>query len=121
MVLHNLFFATNKTQILPQSEQALNELAQFMQAHPGISVRITGHTDDVGSEQANQILSEGRANAVRNELIRRGVAGDRITAEGKGESEPIADNKTEEGRARNRRVEFTITATGDEDIEQIKD
>lgn len=121
VVLHNLFFATNKTQILPQSEQALNELAQFMQAHPGISVRITGHTDDVGSEQANQILSEGRANAVRTELIRRGVAGDRITAEGKGESEPIADNKTEEGRARNRRVEFTITATGDEDIEQIKD
>ena len=120
VVLHNLFFATNKTQILPESEPALNELAAFMDAHT-ITVRITGHTDDVGSDLANQILSEGRAKAVREELIKRGVAPDRIEAEGKGESEPIADNATEEGRARNRRVEFTILSTGDEDIEQIKE
>ena len=121
VVLHNLFFATNKTQILPESEPALHELAAFMENHPSISIRITGHTDDIGSERDNQILSEGRANAVRDELIKRGVAPDRIEANGKGESEPIADNATEEGRAKNRRVEFTITATGDEDIEQIKE
>lgn len=121
VVLHNLFFATNKTQILPESEQALDDLAAFMNEHGALSIRITGHTDDVGSEKANQILSEGRANAVRDELIKRGIAPDRIEAEGKGESEPIADNATEEGRAKNRRVEFTITATGDEDIEQIKE
>ena len=121
VVMHNLFFATNKTQILPESEEALNELAAFMNNHPALSIRITGHTDNIGSERDNQILSEGRAQAVRDELIKRGIAGTRIEAEGKGESEPIADNATEEGRARNRRVEFTITATGDEDIEQIKE
>ena len=121
VVLHNLFFATNKTQILPESEEALNELAAFMTKHDAISIRITGHTDAVGSDEANQILSEGRANAVRDELIKRGIAASRIEAEGKGESEPIADNATEEGRAKNRRVEFTIISTGDEDIEQIKE
>ena len=121
VVMHNLFFATNKTQILPESEQALDELATFMGNHAGLSIRITGHTDNVGSDEANQILSEGRANAVRDELIKRGIAGSRIEAEGKGESEPIADNATEEGRAKNRRVEFTIISTGDEDIEQIRE
>ena len=121
VVMHNLFFATNRTQILPESEQALAELASFMNNHPALTIRITGHTDNVGSDEANQILSEGRANAVRDELIKRGIAAGRIEAEGKGETEPIADNATEEGRAKNRRVEFTITATGDEDIEQIRE
>lgn len=121
VVLHNLFFATNKTQILPESESALDELSAFMTSHPALVIRITGHTDNVGSDQANLILSEGRAKAVREELIKRGIAAERIEADGKGESEPIADNATEEGRARNRRVEFTILSTGDEDIEQIKE
>ena len=121
VVLHNLFFATNKTQILPESEKALDELYAFLNSHPELVIRITGHTDNVGSDQANIILSEGRANAVRDELIKRGVEVERIEAEGKGEAEPIADNATEEGRAKNRRVEFTILSTGDEDIEQIKE
>lgn len=108
IVLHNLFFATNQTTILPESESALNDLAVFMSEHAEVYVRITGHTDNVGTERDNQRLSEGRANAVRNELIKRGIASERIEAEGKGESEPIADNATEEGRAQNRRVEFTI-------------
>ena len=92
-----------------------------MNQHDALVIRITGHTDAVGSDEANQILSEGRANAVRDELIKRGIAAERIEAEGKGESEPIADNATEEGRAKNRRVEFTIISTGDEDIEQVKE
>ena len=121
MVLHNLFFATNKTYILPESEDALNDLAAFLTNHSTVAIRITGHTDAVGSEEANQRLSEGRANAVRDELIKRGIDPTRIEAEGKGENEPIADNATEEGRAKNRRVEFTIISTGDEDIEQIKE
>lgn len=121
VVLHNLFFATNKTTILPESKEALDDLSAFMASHPQVEIRITGHTDNVGSDQANQILSEGRANAVRDELIRRGVAPDRIEADGKGETEPIADNATEEGRAKNRRVEFTIISTGDEDIEQLRE
>ena len=117
--IENLFFATNKTVILPQSEKAMSDLAQFLLENPGVTILITGHTDAVGSDEANQILSEGRANAVRADLIKRGVAGERIETEGKGEKEPVADNDTEEGRQLNRRVEFTITGTDGEDIEQI--
>ena len=117
--IENLFFATNKTVILPTSEQAMSDLASFLLQNPSVSIHITGHTDAVGSDEANQILSEGRANAVRADLIKRGVAPERMTAEGKGEREHVADNDTEEGRQLNRRVEFTITGTGDEDIQQV--
>ena len=117
--IENLFFATNKTYILPQSEQAMSDLANFLLENPSVKIHIVGHTDAVGSDEANQILSEGRANSVRNDLIKRGVAAERMTAEGKGEREHVADNDTEEGRQLNRRVEFTITDVGDEDIQQI--
>ena len=117
--IENLFFATNKTYILPQSEQAMSDLATFLLENPTVTIHITGHTDAVGTDEANQILSEGRANAVRADLIKRGVAPERMTAEGKGEKEPVADNETEEGRQLNRRVEFVITGTDGEDIEQI--
>ena len=108
VVLHNLYFATNATTILPQSEKALNELSRMMQAHPEMRIRIVGHTDDVGSEQDNIALSLGRAEAVKRALTERGVEGVRIETEGKGESEPIAPNDSEEGRAENRRVEFVV-------------
>ena len=117
--IENLFFATNKTYILPQSEQAMSDLANFLLENPTVMIHIVGHTDAVGTDEANQILSEGRANAVRQNLIDRGVAPERMTAEGKGEKEPVADNDTDEGRQLNRRVEFTITDVGDEDIQQI--
>ena len=117
--IENLFFATNKTYILPQSEQAMADLANFLLENPSVTIHITGHTDAVGSDEANQILSEGRANAVRADLIKRGVAPERMTAEGKGEREFVADNDTEEGRQLNRRVEFVITGTDGEDIEQV--
>ncbi len=117
--IENLFFATNQTTILPQSEPAMSELANFLLENRTVTIRITGHTDAVGTDEANQILSEGRANAVRADLIKRGVEAERIEAEGKGEKEPVADNDTEEGRQLNRRVEFTITGTAGEDIEQI--
>lgn len=117
--IENLFFATNKTVILPQSEQAMADLAGFLLENAGVTIHITGHTDAVGSDEANQILSEGRANAVRQNLIDRGVAPERMTAEGKGEKEPVADNDTEEGRQLNRRVEFVITSTNGADIQQV--
>ena len=117
--IENLFFATNKTVILPQSEQAMSDLATFLLENQSVHIHIVGHTDAVGTDEANQILSEGRANAVRNDLIKRGVAAERMTAEGKGEKEPVADNDTDEGRQLNRRVEFTITDVGDEDIQQV--
>ena len=108
IILHNLFFATNQTTILPESETALQDLYDMLNENPDIRIRITGHTDNVGSEKANQKLSEGRAKSVRNDLIKRGIDGKRIEAEGKGESQPIDTNDTEEGRQNNRRVEFMI-------------
>jgi OOP family OmpA-OmpF porin len=87
----------------------LDEVAQAMADHPKISVRIEGHTDSQGSDSYNLKLSGGRANAVRDYLIRRGVDAGRMVAQGYGESVPIADNRTNAGRSQNRRVEFVIT------------
>lgn len=108
VVLKNLFFATNKTKILPDSEQALDDLTQFMQQNPEVRIQIIGHTDSTGKAEANQRLSEGRANSVRNELLARGIEPVRVEAVGKGQTEPIDTNDTEEGRQNNRRVEFVI-------------
>ena len=108
IILQNLFFATNETTILPESEKGLQDLYDLLNENPEIRIRITGHTDNIGSDEANQKLSEGRANSVRQAMIDRGIDGARIEAEGKGESEPIATNDTEEGRQQNRRVEFII-------------
>ncbi len=107
-VVHNLFFATNKTRILKASEPALNELFQYLSQNTEINIRIIGHTDNVGSDAANQRLSEGRAAAVREDLIERGIAPERLQAEGRGESQPVDTNDTEEGRQNNRRVEIEI-------------
>lgn len=108
IILSNLFFATNETTILPESEAGLQDLYTLLSENPNIRIRITGHTDSVGSDRDNQKLSEGRANSVREDMIKRGIAPDRMEAVGKGKSEPIASNDTEEGRAKNRRVEFVI-------------
>ena len=107
-IVHNLHFATNKTRILPSSEEALNDLYMYLSRNPQVRIRIIGHTDNVGKDAANQKLSEGRANAVKDELIQRGVDVERIEAEGRGESQPIDTNDTEEGRQNNRRVEIEI-------------
>lgn len=108
IVLENMYFATNKTRILPSSEQTLEDLYFFLSENPDTRVRIIGHTDSVGSDEANQRLSEGRAKAVRDDLIKRGIAAERLEAEGRGETEPIDTNDTEEGRQHNRRVEMEI-------------
>lgn len=108
IVLHNLYFATNKTEILAESEAALADLYEMLVENPNMRIRIIGHTDAVGSDKDNQRLSEGRANSVRQNMIDRGIDPSRIEAIGKGKSEPIAPNDTEEGRAKNRRVEFII-------------
>ncbi|MBQ0119294.1 MAG: OmpA family protein, partial [Bacteroidales bacterium] len=108
IILHDLYFATNSVVILPESEKGLQDLYDLLNENPEVRIRITGHTDSVGSDKDNQKLSEGRANSVRDDMIRRGIDENRIEAEGKGESEPIDTNDTEEGRAKNRRVEFVI-------------
>ena len=107
-IVRNLHFATNKTRILPTSEEALNDLYMYLARNPQVHIKIIGHTDNVGKDAANQKLSEGRANAVKAELVERGIAAERIQAEGRGESQPIDTNDTEEGRQNNRRVEIEI-------------
>ncbi len=108
IILKNMFFATNKTKILPMSEPELNGLYNFLESHPNVRIKIVGHTDSVGKDEANQKLSEGRAEAVMKDLIKRGIAPERLEAEGRGETEPIDTNDTEEGRQNNRRVEIHI-------------
>lgn len=106
--IDNLYFATNKTYVLPESEEALESLTSFLLENPSVSILIVGHTDAVGSDEANMKLSLGRAKAVRTELIMRGIDAKRITYDGRGKTEPVATNDTEEGRQQNRRVEFEI-------------
>ena len=107
-IVKNLFFATNKTRILKTSEEALNDLYMYLARNPQVRIRIIGHTDSVGKDEANQKLSDGRANEVMKDLIERGISADRLEAEGRGESQPIDTNDTEEGRQNNRRVEIEI-------------
>ncbi|BBP46889.1 hypothetical protein THMIRHAS_22620 [Thiosulfatimonas sediminis] len=102
------FFDTNKTDLSNKAKTQLNDYADYMKAVDDVTLKITGHTDSTGSATYNQKLSEKRANAVKTYLEENGVAGNRMTATGKGESNPIADNKTKAGRAENRRVEIEI-------------
>lgn len=108
VILKNVFFDFDKTELLPQSYKELDVLLNYLLSHPGYSITITGHTDSKGSDEYNEKLSAGRAKAVGDYLSTNGIAADRIHTEGKGSKEPIADNTTDKGREQNRRVEFTI-------------
>ena len=88
-IVKNLFFATNKTRILSRSEEALNDLYMYLARNPQVRIKIIGHTDSVGKDEANQKLSDGRANEVMKDLIERGISADRLQAEGRGETQPI--------------------------------
>ncbi len=104
-----IYFDTGKATIKPESHGILDEAAQVLVAHPEVKkVRVEGHTDSSGSASANTALSQARAKAVREYLVGKGVAADRLSAKGYGPTRPIADNKTAEGREANRRVDFTI-------------
>ncbi len=109
IITQKIHFAFNSAQIRAISYPILNDVAALLREHREISmVRVEGHTDSIGSAAYNNSLSQRRARSVVNYLIHQGVASYRLTAVGYGESRPIADNYTEEGRARNRRTEFTI-------------
>jgi len=101
-------FATNKSRILHDSDELLREVAQAIKDAPLVKMRIEGHTDNVGSLDANMKLSQARADAVRDFLIKAGVDPQQIVAEGYGPTRPIASNATKAGKAANRRVEFRM-------------
>jgi outer membrane protein OmpA-like peptidoglycan-associated protein len=93
-----------------ESMRTLDEIAAALNAHPGAAIRVESHTDNVGTQRSNLDLSQARAEAVKSELIARGVAASRIETAGMGQELPIASNDTAEGRARNRRTEIVVTA-----------
>lgn len=105
--IQNLFFETARYEINPASFPGLDELAGIVK-HQGLSIELHGHTDDVGEEQANLILSLNRADAVRAYLLGKGCEEDKIKAQGFGENQPIDTNDSREGRAQNRRVEIRV-------------
>lgn len=104
----NITFPTAQYSVLASFYPTLDAVADVLKEYNKTSITISGHTDNVGRDDANLTLSQNRANAVSQYLISRGVAGGRINAVGFGKSRPVADNSTENGRAQNRRVEIVI-------------
>jgi OOP family OmpA-OmpF porin len=106
VVLKGVNFATNSAQLTPASSTVLDEVAATLVKRNDIRAEVAGHTDDRGAADYNRSLSQRRAESVRAYLLSKGVDASRLTARGYGEDSPIADNKTEKGRAENRRVEL---------------
>ena len=103
-------FEYNKTTLTPTAKTNLDKLVEVFKEFADTDLLIVGHTDNVGSQGYNLPLSEKRAASVKDYLVSKGIASSRLTSQGKGLQEPIADNTTEAGRAQNRRVEIAITA-----------
>lgn len=99
-------FDTAKATIRPESSTTLDQASTLLKQAASVKAEIAGHTDNVGADDANLALSQARADSVRTALLERGIAADRLTAKGYGASVPVADNRNEDGRARNRRVEL---------------
>ena len=104
----NLQFETAKADLKTTSYTHLKNLVEIMKRKKDLKIRIDGHTDSDGEEGANQILSQKRAESVKNYLISQGIDDGRIIAKGFGESRPVADNSTPQGKAKNRRTEISI-------------
>jgi outer membrane protein OmpA-like peptidoglycan-associated protein len=108
IVLNNLFFPTKKYSLEPNSKTELKKLVQFLNQHKQVKIEISGHTDNVGEQAANLLLSKKRAQSVVDYLSQQGIALNRIVAAGYGETKPVAKNDTEENRQLNRRIELKI-------------
>ncbi|MBU0486656.1 MAG: OmpA family protein [Bacteroidetes bacterium] len=106
--LNDIYFATNSTELTAESKFVIDGFIDFLIKNKTVNVSIHGHTDDVGSEDDNQGLSEGRAKSVYEYLITKGIKANRLSYKGYGESKPVATNDTAEGRATNRRTEFVV-------------
>lgn len=108
VVLKNLFFETNKSDLSPDSETELDNLVALLMDNPTLRITLNGYTDNVGSPATNLLLSKNRALSVKNYLEQKGIAASRLQYKGFGEANPIAPNTTEEGRLRNRRTELRV-------------
>ena len=105
---YGITFDVGKSTIRPESYGEINRIVKLMTDNPTIKFSVEGHTDNTGNTALNQTLSEQRSQAIVAKLVEMGIAQDRLTAVGKGQNNPIADNSTDEGRAKNRRVEFVV-------------
>ncbi len=105
-----LVFETGSATLKPESQEQLGNIAEILKAYPAVKVKIGGYTDNVGEPASNLKLSQERATNVMNDLIKKGVAAERLAAEGYGDQHPIADNSVPEGRAMNRRIALRVTA-----------
>ena len=105
-ITYGITFDVGKATIKPESMGEINRIVQLMTENPDLKFSVEGHTDSTGNAASNQTLSEQRSQAIVAKLVELGIARDRLTAVGKGQNSPIADNSTDEGRAKNRRVEF---------------
>ena len=106
IITHGINFDIDKATIKPESMGTLNMIVQVMKDNADLKFEVGGHTDKTGSSQHNATLSQQRAEAVKAELVKLGVSSDRLTTKGYGDTKPISDNDTPEGKANNRRVEF---------------
>lgn len=112
-VLRNVFFDTDEARLKPESYSELKRLSVFLANNPGLTVELAGHTDSTGHESYNVSLSLQRAESVREFLLEQAISEWQISVRGYGSAQPIADNRTEEGRALNRRTEMRITGLGE--------
>jgi outer membrane protein OmpA-like peptidoglycan-associated protein/Tfp pilus assembly protein PilF len=108
IVLKNIFYETDKYDLKPESKIELGKLITFLNKNPKLSFEISGHTDTVGTKQYNQGLSERRARSVYDYLLANGITAARMSSKGYGDSKPVTSNRTDQGRAQNRRTEFLI-------------
>jgi outer membrane protein OmpA-like peptidoglycan-associated protein len=108
IVLKNIFFDVGKYDLKPQSQIELEKVLQLLKENPTLKIEISGHTDNIGKDADNLLLSQNRARSVVNFLSANGIESKRLSFKGFGESEPVADNKTESGRAQNRRTELKV-------------
>jgi outer membrane protein OmpA-like peptidoglycan-associated protein/tetratricopeptide (TPR) repeat protein len=108
VILKNIFFDVNRYELKPESSTELDNIVELLKENPSLKIQINGHTDNVGKPADNLKLSNNRANAVIQYLIAKGIDPKRLSSKGWGETQPLADNSSEEGRARNRRTEMKV-------------
>ena len=106
MALYGIYFDTDKATLKPESEVALQHILELLKGNAGMKLEVQGHTDNTGTPAHNLPLSDQRAAAVKGWLVDHGIVATRLTPKGYGETVPVGDNHTPEGRAKNRRVEL---------------